>query len=148
MRKMFFLALAATALLLMVPAQNAQAQSETPRVEIGLQYSRLSLHDFDATDHGVGTRLTMNITDGLAVEGEVNFFPRGRDNLAAPTGFSGVSQRTQGLFGVKYGMRSEKAGIFGKINPVSCISAKIRWTFRFLRRYQPQPNSRSISAEF
>jgi Outer membrane protein beta-barrel domain len=117
MRIMFSLVLAATALLLVVPAQNAQAQSETPRVEIGLQYSRLSLRDFDATDHGVGTRLTMNITDGLAVEGEFNFFPRGRDNLAAPTGFSGVSQRWQGLFGVKYGMRSEKAGIFGKIRP-------------------------------
>src|SRR6266545_3012800 len=97
MRKMFFLVLAAAALLLMVPAQNAQAQSETPRVEFGVHYSRLRLRDFDATDHGVGTRLTMNITDGLSVEGEFNFFPRGRDNLAAPTGFSGVSQRSQGL---------------------------------------------------
>jgi hypothetical protein len=58
MRKMFFLVLAAAALLLMVPAQDAQAQSETPRVEFGVHYSRLSLHDFDATDHGVGTRLT------------------------------------------------------------------------------------------
>jgi hypothetical protein len=27
------------------------------------------------------------------------------------------SKRTQGLFGVKYGMRSEKAGIFGKLRP-------------------------------
>ena len=117
MRKMFFLVLAAAALLLVVPAQNAQAQSETPRVEFGVHYSRLSLRNFDATDHGVGTRLTVNISDSLAVEGEFNFFPRGRDNLAVPTGFSGVSQRSQGLFGVKYGMRSEKAGIFGKIRP-------------------------------
>src|SRR6266542_92427 len=97
MRKMFFLVLAAAALLLMVSAQNVQAQSEAPRVEFGVHYSRLRLRDFDATDHGVGTRLTMNITDGLSVEGEFNFFPRGRDNLAAPTGFSGVSQRSQGL---------------------------------------------------
>jgi hypothetical protein len=117
MRKMFFFVLAAAALLLMVPAQNAQAQSETPRVEFGLHYSMLRLRNFDANDHGVGARLTINITDSLAVEGEGNFFPRGRDNLAAPTGFSGVSQRTQGLFGVKYGMRSERAGIFGKIRP-------------------------------
>jgi hypothetical protein len=72
MRKMFFFVLAAAALLLMVPAQNAQAQSETPRVEFGVHYSRLSLHDFDATDHGVGTRLTMNITDGLAVDTDHN----------------------------------------------------------------------------
>lgn len=117
MRIMFLFVLAVVSLFYMVPAQNAQAQSETPRVEVGAHYTRLSLRDFGTTDNGVGTRLTLNITDGFAVEGEVNFFPRGRDNLAAPTGFSGVSQRTQGLFGVKYGMRSEKAGIFGKIRP-------------------------------
>jgi hypothetical protein len=40
MRKMFLFVLAAAALLLMVPAQNAQAQSETPKVEIGMHYSR------------------------------------------------------------------------------------------------------------
>jgi outer membrane protein with beta-barrel domain len=117
MRKMVFFVLAAAVLSLMVPAQNAQAQSETPKVEIGAHYTRLRLRDFETTDHGVGLRLTLNITDGLGIEGEVNIFPRGRDNLAAPTSFSGVSQRTQGLFGVKYGMRSEKAGIFGKIRP-------------------------------
>jgi hypothetical protein len=38
MRKMFFFVLAAAALLLMVPAQNAQAQSETPRVAFGAHY--------------------------------------------------------------------------------------------------------------
>jgi len=117
MRNMLFIVQAAAALLLMVPAQNAQAQSETPKVEIGLHYTHLRLRDFGTADHGVGSRLTLNVTDSLAVEGEVNFFPRGRDNLATPTGFSGVSQRTQGLFGVKYGMRSKSAGIFGKIRP-------------------------------
>ena len=117
MRKMFFFVLASAALSLMVPAQNAQAQSETPKVEVGAHYTRLSLRDFGTTDHGVGARITLNVTDSFAVEGEVNFFPRGRDNLAAPTGFSGVSQRRQGLFGVKYGMRSERAGVFGKIRP-------------------------------
>ena len=117
MRKVFFFILTVAALLLMVPAQNAQAQSETPKVEVGVHYTRLRLRDFDATDNGVGVRLSLNATDSFAVEGEVNFFPRGRDNLATPTGFSGVSQRTQGLFGVKYGMRSERAGIFGKIRP-------------------------------
>jgi hypothetical protein len=116
MRKIFFFILAAAALL-MASAQNAQAQSETPKVEVGVHYTMLRLRDFDANDHGVGARLTLNVTDSFAVEGEVNSFPRGRDNLAAPTGFSGVSQRTQGLFGVKYGMRSERAGIFGKIRP-------------------------------
>ncbi len=117
MRKMLFFVLAAAALLLMVPAQNAQAQSETPKVEIGAHYTHLRLPDFETGDHGVGLRLTLNVTDSFGIEGEFSSFPRGRDNLAAPTGFSGVSQRTLALFGMKYGMRSERAGIFGKIRP-------------------------------
>jgi len=117
MRKMFFLVLAAVALLLMVPTQNAQAQprSETPKVEVGAQYSLLRLSDFDTTDNGVGGRVTFNITDGFGVEGEVNFFPEGRINFANLS--SSDSRRTQGLFGVKYGIRSDKAGIFGKFRP-------------------------------
>jgi hypothetical protein len=114
---MLFFVLAGAASLLMVPAQNAQAQSETPKVEIGMHYSHLRLRDFGTGDHGVGFRLTINVTDAFGIEGEVNSFPRGRDNLAAPTGFSIGSQRVQSLFGVKYGMRSERAGIFGKIRP-------------------------------
>ena len=43
MRKMVFFVLAAAVLSLMVPAQNAQAQSETPKVEIGAHYTRLRL---------------------------------------------------------------------------------------------------------
>ncbi len=91
MRKMFFFVLSAAALLLMVPSQNAQAQSEAPKVEIGAHYTLLRLRDFDTTDNGIGTRVTFNLADN--------------------------SRRTQGLFGVKYGMRSEKAGIFGKFRP-------------------------------
>ena len=83
MRKMFFFVLAAAALLLMVPAQNAQAQSETPKVEIGTHYTHVAPSRFrDATDHGVGFRLTLNVTDSFGIEGEFNFFPRGRDNFA------------------------------------------------------------------
>jgi Outer membrane protein beta-barrel domain len=115
MRKMFFFVLAAAALLLMVPAQNAQAQSETPKVEIGAQYSLLRLRDFDTTDNGVGTRVTFNLADSFGIEGEVNFFPQGRLNFANL--LSDNSKRTQVLFGVKTGMRSEKAGIFGKFRP-------------------------------
>jgi hypothetical protein len=115
MRKMFFFVLAAAALLLMVPAQNAQAQSETPKVEIGAHYTLLRLRDFDTTDNGVGTRVTFNLADSFAVEGELNFFPQRRSDSLNPL-FSD-SRRTQGLFGVKTGMRSEKAGIFGKFRP-------------------------------
>src|SRR5262245_62029004 len=72
MRKMLFFVMAAAALLLMVPTQNAQAQSssETPKMEIGVQYTLLRLRDFDTTDNGVGTRVTYNIANALSVEGE------------------------------------------------------------------------------
>jgi hypothetical protein len=109
MRKMFFFVLAAAALLLMVPAQNAQAQSgsETPKVEIGAHYTLLRFRDFDTTDSGVGGRVTFNLADNIGLEGELNFSP-----------FLFIdSTRTQGLFGVKTGLRSEKAGIFGKFRP-------------------------------
>jgi hypothetical protein len=116
MRKMFLFVLAAAALLLMVSAQNAQAQSEAPKVEIGVHYTLLRLRDFDTTDNGVGTRVTINLADSFGIEGELNFFPQSRPNFA--TNFSSLdSKRTQGLFGVKYGIRSEKAGIFGKLRP-------------------------------
>jgi opacity protein-like surface antigen len=117
MRKMFFFVLAAAALLLMVPTQNAQAQSrsETPKVEIGAHYTLLRFSDFDTNDSGVGGRLTYNLSDNFGIETEFNFFPEERLNFA--NGTSLTSRRTQGLFGAKYGLRSEKAGFFGKIRP-------------------------------
>jgi hypothetical protein len=119
MRKMFFFVMAAIALLLMVPSQNAQAQSrsEAPKVEVGVQYTFLRLRDFDTNTSGVGGRVTYNVTDNISVEGEMNFFPQKFVNFSTLDPTSTDSQRTQGLFGVKYGMRSEKAGIFGKIRP-------------------------------
>jgi hypothetical protein len=117
---MFYLVLAAAALLLMVPTQNAQAQSgsETPKVEIGAHYTFLRIRDFglgSASDSGVGGRVTLNLADSFGLEGELNYFPEERVNFA--NGLSLNSKRTQGLFGVKTGMRSEKAGIFGKFRP-------------------------------
>jgi len=117
MRKMFLFVLAAVAFLVMVPAQNAQAQSrsETPKVEIGAHYSVLRFSDFDTSDNGVGGRVTYNLSDNFGLETEFNFFPQERLNFA--NGTSVDSRRTQGLFGAKYGIRSEKFGIFGKIRP-------------------------------
>jgi hypothetical protein len=117
MRKMFFFVMGTVALLLMVTAQNAQAQSsETPKVEVGVHYTLLRLRDFDTTDNGVGTRVTYNLADTFSIEGELNYFPQSRPNFAT-NGLSVDSKRTQGLFGVKYGIRSEKFGIFSKLRP-------------------------------
>jgi hypothetical protein len=117
MRKMFFFVLAAAALLLMVPAQNAQAQSETPKVEIGAHYTLLRFRDFDVTDSGVGGRVTLNLTDNFGIEGELNVFPQKRTDSLTTSPLFVDSSRTQGLFGAKTGLRSEKAGIFGKFRP-------------------------------
>lgn len=115
MRKMFFIVLAAATLSLLTPAQNANAQSETPKIELGAHYTVLRLRDFDTTDSGVGGRITYNITNSIGIEGEYNFFPEKRVLFTNP--FYLNSRRTQGLFGVKAGMRSEKAGVFGKLRP-------------------------------
>src|SRR5262249_27617986 len=112
MKKMFFFALATAALLLTVTAQNAQAQSssETPKVEFGIQYTFLRTSDAgtgigSSNDSGVGGRVTYNVSDGLALEGEINQFPQaGRFNLNNLISID--NKKTQGLFGVKYGMRS------------------------------------------
>jgi len=119
MRKMFFFVLAAAALLLMVPAQNAQAQSETPKVEVGAHYTLLRFRDFDITDNGVGGRITFNLSDNIGLEGELNYFGQKRSSDSPLTTFPLFvdSSRTQGLFGAKTGIRSEKAGIFGKFRP-------------------------------
>jgi Outer membrane protein beta-barrel domain len=117
MRKMYIFVLAAVALLLTVPTQNAQAQSrsETPKVEIGAHYTVLRFSDFDQNDNGVGARLTYNLSDNFGLETEFNFFPQERINFANLT--SPDTRRTQGLFGAKYGVRTSKAGFFGKIRP-------------------------------
>jgi outer membrane scaffolding protein for murein synthesis (MipA/OmpV family) len=119
MRKMFFFVLTATAMLLMIPTQNAQAQSrsrsETPKVEVGVQYTLLRFTDADVTDSGVGGRVTYNTSDNFSLETEFNFFPQERLNFANLSSLN--SRRMQGLFGAKYGIRTQKFGIFGKARP-------------------------------
>jgi hypothetical protein len=118
MRKMIHFVLFMAALLI-VAAQNAQAQStsETPKVEIGGHYTFLRFSDFGTiTDNGVGGRVTYNLSDNFGLETEFNFFPEERANLANLTTLDG-SRRMQGLFGAKYGVRSEKFGVFGKLRP-------------------------------
>jgi hypothetical protein len=117
MRKMYIFVLAAVAFLLTVPTQNAQAQSrsETPKVELGFHYTLLRFSDFDTNDNGVGGRVGYNLSDNFGIETEFNFFPEERLNFANGTSID--SRRMQGLFGAKYGVRSEKFGIFGKVRP-------------------------------
>lgn len=115
MKNTFFRMLFALGLIIMAGAPIAFAQSDAPKVEVGAHYTLLRFRDFDTTDSGVGGRLTFNLSDSFALEGEFNFFPEKRRNFAEP--FYLDSQRYQGLFGVKYGVRGDSAGIFGKLRP-------------------------------
>lgn len=116
-------------------ARPARAQAETPRVEIGAHFSliRLPRPQFSALDTfqgvsaapGVGGRITFNFNKHVAVEGEINFFPKDLSHVPGPgapnqtqLGLTPISgQQTQGLFGVKAGIRSSRAGVFGKVRP-------------------------------
>jgi hypothetical protein len=97
-------------------SRDTQAQSETPKVEIGGHFSLLHLprnqRGFDRTAMGGGARATFNLNAGVALEGEVNFYPELNSNPIILE-----SQAVVGLFGVKAGWRSEKMGVFGKVRP-------------------------------
>ena len=106
--------LIAATVLLSLASVLAQAQSrynDTPKFEIGGQFVVTRLSDIlDDTNVGAGGRLTYNFTQNIALEGELNYFPQDLTLVGATSSY-------QGLFGLKTGIRSERAGIFGKIRP-------------------------------
>lgn len=94
------------------------AQSETPKYEIGAQFSSLGIDDARGAEErreaGFGGRFGYNITRYFSLEAEVNYFPR--NYRVVITDLTG-GRVTQGLFGVKGGVRREKFGVFGKLRP-------------------------------
>ena len=107
-----------TLLIALLAGSVAQAQSETPKVEWGAQFSTLRLSDFVTWDKGVGSRLTYNINRNLSLEGEINvFFSQSSISPIVLQSFFVGERKTQGLFGVKAGARSSRFGFFGKLRP-------------------------------
>ena len=94
-------------------SQEVHAQSETPRFEIGTQFTALRLRELMILDartiSGLGVIFTYNITNKIAVDAEGNYF--GKDDCF------GGRRITQGLFGVKAGVRRRRLGVFGKARP-------------------------------
>lgn len=102
------------------------AQSEVPAVEAGFHFSMARLGGLNfsdlgerRTEPGIGGRVTYNFNHHLSAEGEFSYFPR--DNFPGGT-------VTQGLFGVKAGARSDKAGLFGKARPGLVRFSSLRFT--------------------
>jgi Outer membrane protein beta-barrel domain len=114
MSKRLFSMLITAAALVTLTSVLAQAQSrynDTPKFEIGGQFVVTRLSDvIDDTNVGGGGRLTYNFTQNIAIEGEMNYFPQALTAIGATSSY-------QGLFGVKAGVRGERAGVFGKIRP-------------------------------
>ncbi len=116
MKTKTILAAALVMLSLLLINQRASAQTETPRYEVGAQFTSLTKPGFgqSRTDPGFGGRFTYNITDYLAVEAETNFFPE-KSTFNVPAENEG--RAVEGLFGVKAGKRFSKFGIYGKARP-------------------------------
>lgn len=90
----------------------ARAHSDELRFELGLQFARNSVNEFDSTDSGLGGRVTFNVTRGIGLEAELNFYP---GDLTEVRPFSGG--RAEGLFGVKVGATRGRLSLFGKARP-------------------------------
>jgi hypothetical protein len=111
----------ATVLALLLAAVNASAQQRAahsaldqgdaaPRFELGALFSEIHLPH---NNHlGLGGRAVFNLNRFFALEGEGNFFLTN----ATPS-FRNGGHATEGLFGVKTGIRNDAVGIFAKARP-------------------------------
>ena len=102
------------ATIVCVPVASAQSEGTTPRFEVGAQVEWLQLKEFSVvlprrTEMALGGRFTLNLTDHVAVESQINFYPRDE--------FFPDRSKTQAVFGVKAGIRGRRVGLFGKFRP-------------------------------
>lgn len=109
----------ALVLALLVFNQGVRAQEQdAPKLEIGVQYSSLSVNipGFfgGGTENavGVGGRVTYNLTDYFAVEAEGNLSP---SDIPSSYVTGGASQQVQ--VGAKVGKRWRRFGLFAKARP-------------------------------
>jgi beta-glucanase (GH16 family) len=117
MKNKSILMMIVAALMLLFSAHASRAQTETPRYEVGAQFSSLSLNEPNSslyrTEPGFGGRFTVNLTDYLAAEAETNFYP----NQSILNNTNTAGRAFSGLFGAKIGKRYNRFGIYGKVRP-------------------------------
>jgi hypothetical protein len=92
-------------------SSQTQAQTDHHRLEVGIQYTSLTLSRFDSVESGIGGRFGVRVHRYLTVETEYTFFPK------SELGNSGLDQKGLGLVGVKSGISNRWVGLFGKFRP-------------------------------
>lgn len=98
------------------------AQVTDRKLEVGGFFTSITLDDFqervlpgfatgDSTVNGIGGRVTYNLNENFAIDGEGSFFPRSH--------FSNEEsgQKMQGFLGVRAGVRNKWIGGFAKARP-------------------------------
>jgi hypothetical protein len=110
------------ALTISFVCHTSYAQSDDhKKFEVGAEFSVLGINDphglsdlFPRTELGLGGRVSYDVNRHFALEAEVNVFPR--DYRKVRSNFTG-GRMTEGLFGLKAGLRKNRFGIFGKVRP-------------------------------
>jgi hypothetical protein len=101
----------------------ARAQSNTPRFEVGGQYSLLNFDTFAGyserrrRESGIGARFTFNFNEYIAAEAQIDYFPHTDLEAIGPFNVPLWGNKTLTVFGVKAGKRAHKFGVFGKARP-------------------------------
>lgn len=109
-----FLGSLALLLGLALCTRSVPAQANTPRFEVGSVFSIYHAPNFSTpTQFELGGRFTWNWLPHLAVEGEYDSTVR---SPVAATSFEG-GYFSQGLFGIKSGVRWTNWGVFAKFRP-------------------------------
>jgi hypothetical protein len=108
------LALTGTVLWFGAGMGYAQDAPGVPRYEVGAQFTSPYLREFSTvlgrrTELGLGGRFTVNLTDLLAAETQVDLYPKDE--------FFPDRRKIQAVFGIRAGVRKRRVGLFGKLRP-------------------------------
>lgn len=87
---------------------QARAQHREPRAEVGGQFSLIHFRDLSTTNYGFGGWVSYDLSSYFALDAAVNFFPEDKKDPFTS------GRKANALFGVKAGLKSDKAAFYGK----------------------------------
>jgi Outer membrane protein beta-barrel domain len=132
-------------LISLIAVAICAAAQELPRIELGVQYSAISIPSdrigcggCKVYNHGFGGRFVANFNRVLSFDSEFDFFP---DAGSGATNLDG-GRVTTGLFGVKGGYRIKRFGVFAKVRPgfqtyghaITSVASTTPLQFNYVRR--------------